>query len=130
MAGRARPESRKVLVRAAALGLLLLVSAPVLPASASEDRAAATQDGWWNRLQGPADGEPDGNPVRPLVPALPKPPTVPAGAIAAGVTAGQVDKVAAVGLDVALADGARIERLIRNAISAPRATPKAPRPVM
>lgn len=111
MAGRARPESRKVWVRAAALGLLLLVSAPVLPASASDDRAAATQDGWWNRLQGPADGEPDGNPVRPLVPALPKPPTVPADAIAAGVTAGQVDKVAAVGLDVALADGARLEGL-------------------
>jgi hypothetical protein len=111
MAGRARPESRKVLVRAAVLGLLLLVSAPVVPASASDDRAAATQDGWWNRLQGPADGEPEGNPVRPLVPALPKPPTVPADAIAAGVTAGQVDKVAAVGLDVALADGARIESL-------------------
>jgi hypothetical protein len=111
MAGRARPESRKVWVRAAALGLLLLVSAPVLPASASEDRAAITQDGWWNRLQGPADGEPEGNPVRTLVPALPKPPTVPADAIAAGVTAGQVDKVAAVGLDVALPDGAALEGL-------------------
>ena len=111
MAGRARPKSRKVLPRAAALGLLLLVSAPVIPASASEARAAATQDGWWNRLQGPADGEPEGNPVRPLVPALPKPPTVPADAIAAGVTAGQVDKVAAVGLDVALPDGATLERL-------------------
>ena len=100
-----------MLARGAGLGLLLLVSAPVVPASASEDRAAPTQDGWWNRLQGPADGEPEGNPVRPLVPALPKPPTVPADAIAAGVTAGQVDKVAAVGLDVTLADGARLERL-------------------
>ena len=98
--------------RALVLGLLLLVSAPAMPASASEDRAAATQDGWWNRLQGPADGEPDGNPVRPLVPALPKPPTVPADAIAAGVAGGQMDKVAAVGLDLALADGAVLETLI------------------
>jgi len=97
--------------RALALGLLLLVSAPAIPASASENRAAATQDGWWNRLQGPADGEPDGNPVRPLVPAVPKPPTVPADAIAAGVTGGQVDKVAAVGLDFALADGAALDTL-------------------
>jgi hypothetical protein len=97
--------------RAFALALLLVVSAPAIPASASENRAAATQDGWWNRLQGPADGEPDGNPVRPLVPALPKPPTVPADAIAAGVTGGQVDKVAAVGVDFALADGAALETL-------------------
>jgi hypothetical protein len=109
------------LVRAVALGLLLLVSAPVLPASASEDRAVATQDGWWNRLQGPADGEPEGNPVRPLVPALPKPPTVPADAIAAGVTAGQADKVAAVGVDVALADGARFEGLTLRLKESPAA---------
>lgn len=96
---------------ALSLGLLLLVSAPALPAGAAENRSVATQDGWWNRLQGPAEGEPDGNPVRPLVPALPKPPNVPVDAIAAGVTAGQVDKVAAVGVDITLADGAALEGL-------------------
>ncbi|MEW6477461.1 MAG: hypothetical protein AB1679_34865 [Actinomycetota bacterium] len=97
--------------RVLGLGLLLLVSAPVIPASAAESRGAVTQDGWWNRLQGPVEGEPEGNPIRSLAPAVPKPPTVPADAIAAGVTAGQVDKVAAVGLDLTLADGATLETL-------------------
>src|SRR5262245_32976152 len=111
MSGRARPEPLRTARRALALGLLLLVSCPALPAQAAETRGAATQDGWWNRLQGPAEGEPEGNPVRPLVPAVPKPPNVPADSIAAGATGGQVDKVAAVGIDVALADGATLETL-------------------
>jgi hypothetical protein len=111
MFGRARLKHRRAAVRVLALGLLLLVCVPVIPASAAENRGAASQDGWWNRVQGPAEGEPDGNPVRPLVPSLPKPPNVPTNAIAAGVTAGQVDKVAAVGIDVALADGATLETL-------------------
>jgi hypothetical protein len=105
MSGRARPG-------VLAFGLLLLVSSPAVPARAAADtRATATQDGWWNRLQGPADGEPDGNPIRPLVPAVPKPPNVPADAIATGTTGGQVDKVAGVGIDVALADGATLDGL-------------------
>jgi hypothetical protein len=93
------------------MGLLLLVTTPVAPAGAADSRGAATQDGWWNRVQGPAEGEPDGNALRPLVPAIPQPPNVPADAIAAGGGGGQVDKVAAVGIDVALADGARVEQL-------------------
>lgn len=101
MSGRARLEL-------IALGLLLLVSAPAVPARAAESRGAATQDGWWNRLQGPVEGEPEGNPIRPVVPAIPKPPNVPADAIAASTAGGQVDKVAAVGIDVALADGATL----------------------
>ena len=89
------------------LGFLLLAAAPASAArAAAESRAGATQDGWWNRLQGPAEGEPDGNPIRPFVPAVPKPPTVPGDAIATSAGAGQVDKVAAVGIAVALADGA------------------------
>ena len=95
-----------------AFGILLLVSSPAMPAgAAAENRGAATQDGWWNRLRGPVEGEPEGNPVRPLVPAVPKPPNVPADAIAAGTTGGQADKVAAVGIDVALVDGATLEGL-------------------
>jgi len=103
-----------VLFRSCALGigLLVLVSGPVGPAGAGESRGTATQDGWWNRVQGPADGEPDGNPVRPLVPAIPKPPNVPADAIAVGATAGQADKVAAVGIDLSLADGASVDGLV------------------
>jgi hypothetical protein len=105
MPGRAR-------LKVLALGLLFLLSAPAAPAQAAESRGAATQDGWWNRLQGPQEGEPEGNPIRPLVPAIPKAPNVPADAIAAGATAGQVDKVAAVGIDLALADGASLDGLV------------------
>src|SRR5437764_1467142 len=114
MFGRARPY-------ATVLGLLLLVAGPVWPARGAHadtagagagSRSSATQSGWWNRLQGPAEGEPDGNPVRPLVPAVPKPPTVPADAIATSAGAGQVDKVAAVALDLVLADGAAVDGLV------------------
>jgi hypothetical protein len=102
---RARPELL-------AFALLFLISASATPAQAAESRSAATQDGWWNRLQGPQEGEPEGNPVRPLVPAIPKPPNVPADAIATGATAGQVDKVAGVGIDVGLAEGATLDGLV------------------
>lgn len=95
-----------------AVALLFLLSASTAPARAAESHGAATQDGWWNRLQGPQEGEPEGNPIRPLVPAIPKPPNVPADAISTGATAGQVDKVAAVGIDVALADGATLDGLV------------------
>src|SRR5438105_708938 len=101
MSGRARPH-------AVFLGLLLAVGPVASARAASETRSAPTQSGWWNRLQGPAEGEPDGNPVRPFVPAVPKPPNVPADAIATSGGAGQVDKVAAVGIDLALADGAAV----------------------
>ena len=102
---RARPE-------VLALAVLFLVSAAAAPAQAAESRGAATHDGWWNRLQGPQEGEPGGNPIRTVVPALPKPPTVPADAISVGATAGQPDKIAAVGIDIALADGASLDRLV------------------
>jgi hypothetical protein len=105
MFGRARLE-------VLALAVLFLVSAAAAPAQAAESRGAATHDGWWNRLQGPQEGEPAGNPIRPVVPALPKPPNVPADAISVGATAGQADKVAAVGIDLVLADGATLDRLV------------------
>ncbi|HEX6379997.1 MAG TPA: hypothetical protein VF180_02005 [Acidimicrobiia bacterium] len=105
MSGRARLE-------VFALAVLFLVSASAVPAQAAESRGAATHDGWWNRLQGPQEGEPAGNPIRPIVPALPKPPNVPADAISVGATAGQVDKVAAVGVDLVLADGATLDGLV------------------
>jgi hypothetical protein len=95
-----------------ALAVLFLLSASAAPAQAAESQAVATQDGWWNRLQGPQEGEPAGNPIRPVAPALPKPPNVPADAIATSVTAGQVDKVAAVGIDVLLAEGAALDGLL------------------
>ena len=107
------PTSSRARLELLAFALLFLLSASAAPARAAESsHGAATQDGWWNRLQGPQEGEPAGNPIRPLVPAIPKPPNVPADAIAAGATAGQVDKVAAVGIDLALADGATLDGLV------------------
>lgn len=109
MSGPARPY-------AFCLGLLLLASGPVWTARAAQadgaSRTGATQSGWWNRLQGPAEGEPDGNPIRPLAPPVPKPPTVPADAIATSAGGGQVDKVAAVGIDLVLAPGDSVDGLV------------------
>lgn len=102
-----------------ALAVSFLVSASATPVQASESRGAVTHDGWWNRLQGPQEGEPADNPVRPLVPALPKPPNVPEDAISTGATGGQVDKVAAVGIDVLLADGATIDGLTLRLLESP-----------
>ncbi|MDQ3945827.1 MAG: hypothetical protein M3357_11880 [Actinomycetota bacterium] len=100
---------------AVAVLTMLVVTAPVRPAAAleagPEGTAKATQDGWWNRLQGPQEGEPEGNPVRPLVPAVPPPPTVPGDAIAVAVAAGQPVLVAAVGIEIALPAGALVESL-------------------
>lgn len=97
-----------------AVAVLALTAAPVWPAgaddAASAGTATATQDGWWNRVQGPQEGEP-ANPIRTLVPRLPAPPTVPATAIAVSSILGTPDKVAAVGLDVAIPDGGTIDSL-------------------
>ena len=93
------------------LGLLVLGAVSVWPARATDSAARATQDGWWNRLQGPVEGEAEANPIRPLVPALPVSPTVPGDAIAVGASGGQVDKIAAVDIEVALPAGARLEAL-------------------
>src|SRR2546426_3752571 len=81
---------------ASALGLVVATASVVGPAFALESdpngAAAATQAGWWNRLQGPVEGEPAGNPVRPLIPALPAPPTLPDDSIASGASGGQPGK--------------------------------------
>jgi hypothetical protein len=111
MSGGARLRFSGSVRRATGLGLLLLATTPVSPALAAESRGAVSQDGWWNRLQGPAEGEPEGNPLRPLSPLTPKPSTVPADAVATSGGAGQVDKVAAVGIELALPVGATVDGL-------------------
>ncbi len=116
-----RALSQRLALLAAAM--LVLVGAPVWSAAALEGgdtgAAAATQDGWWNRLQGPQESEPAGNPIRPLVPRLPAPPTVPADAIAVGAVLGQPDKVAAVGIEVALPPGGALDGLTLRLKEAP-----------
>jgi hypothetical protein len=108
-------RARCRLVALAMATALVFAAAPPPPAVALDagttGAAAATQDGWWNRLQGPQEGEPEGNPLRSVLPALPAPPTVPADAIAAGAAAGQQDKVAAVGIEVALPPGGLVGSL-------------------
>jgi hypothetical protein len=111
MSGGARLRFFGSVRRATALGVLLLATTPVSTALAADSRSAAVQDGWWNRLQGPAESEPEGNPLRPLIPPAPAPPTVPADVIATSGGAGQVDKVAAVGIDLALPDGVTVDGL-------------------
>ena len=100
---------------ATALGLVVATASVGGAAFALESdpngAAAGTQAGWWNRLQGPVEGEPAGNPVRPLIPALPAPPTVPDDSIAAGASGGQPDKVAAVGIEVAVPAGGHVDAL-------------------
>src|SRR5579884_1305962 len=114
------PMSGRAHRRAAFLGLPLLIIASGSPARAADGRpGVATQSGWWNRLQGPADGEPSGNPVRPLVPAAPSSGTVPSDAIAVSAGGGQVDKVAAVGVDPQLTGGAGVEAVWLRLVESP-----------
>jgi hypothetical protein len=102
-------------ILALALLTMLAVAAPVRSAGALDGdpvgTAVATQDGWWNRLQGPQEGEPEGNPLRPALPALPPPPTVPGDAIAVAVAGGQPVFLAAVGIQVDVPPEALVESL-------------------
>jgi hypothetical protein len=102
-------------ILAVAVLTMLAVAAPLRLAGALDGdpvgTAVATQDGWWNRLQGPQEGEPEGNPLRPALPALPPPPTVPGDATAVAVAGGQPVFVAAVGIQVDVPPGALVESL-------------------
>jgi hypothetical protein len=94
----------------------LLAAAMVLVGTGTAHAAEAptaqiNQDGWWNRFQGPQEGEPAGNPIRPVIPRIPAPPSVPADSIAVGASANQVDKVAAVGIDVLAPTGGTVEAM-------------------
>jgi hypothetical protein len=108
---------------ALALGMAVATALPAEPALALDPgatgAAAATQAGWWNRLQGSMEGEPPGNPVRPLIPAFPAPPTVPGDAIAAGASGGQPDKVAAVGIEVAVPTAGHVDALTLRLTESP-----------
>jgi len=108
---------------ALALGLAVATALPAGPALALDPgaagAAAVTQAGWWNLLQGPMEGEPAGNPLRPLIPASPAPPTVPGNAIAAGASGGQPDKVAAVGIEVAVPTGGSVDALTLRLTESP-----------
>ena len=106
----------RFLVAAALLTMSLLGFAP---ASAGAEEAIISQDGWWNRLQGPQPSEPT-NPLRPVIgPFISPPNSVPANAIAVGAQGGEPDKVAAVGIILDAAEGAIADRLILTLKEAP-----------
>lgn len=109
-----RVTARRALVALLIPAALLSAGVSAWPAGALDagagGAAAATQDGWWNRLQGPQEGEPE-NPIRPVAPPAPAPPTIPGDAIVAGAASGQPTWVAAVGIEVALPPGGYVDAL-------------------
>ena len=100
--------------RATAALAFLAASLPV--AAHAEGTATLTQDGWWNRFQGPIEvgpAEEPANPLRQTVnPQLPAPPTVPPNAIAVGGTDAEPTSVAAVGFILDDAPGAIVSQLV------------------
>jgi hypothetical protein len=103
----------------AVVAILTLAVAGWAVAPAGADEAIVSQDGWWNRLQGPQSNEP-ANPLRPAIgPLISAPNTVPANAIAVGAQGGEPDKVAAVGLVLDAPEGALADKLILRLKEAP-----------
>jgi hypothetical protein len=71
-----------------------------------------SQDGWWNRLQGPQEGEP-ASPIRGVIAPVPLgQTTVSADGLGVGAAAGDPDKVAAVGLVLTAADDVFVDSLV------------------
>lgn len=96
----------------AAAGILVALSAPTpLPVGAQTDGGDAqlTQDGWWNRLQGPIQAGPvqePSNPLRDTVnPQAPAPPSVPGNALAVGAAGGEAAAIAAIGIATGANEG-------------------------
>ncbi|MEY2457086.1 MAG: hypothetical protein QOK06_2180 [Acidimicrobiaceae bacterium] len=93
-----------VLTAVAATSFAVSAVAPTTAtAQASQVGATINQTGWWSRVnEVPASPLPG---VTLPVATVPAPPTVPAGAIAVSATAGQIDKVAAVGITPEVSSG-------------------------
>lgn len=73
--------------------------------------AILSQDGWWNRAQGPQEPEPE-SPLRPVIGGtVPAPSTVPADGLGVGAVLGEADKVAAVGFVLDAPLDAFVDRL-------------------
>jgi hypothetical protein len=93
---------------ARAVGLLLAAGLVAFTAvsgrpSAATDPPVVDQTGWWSAT---------GATVVPgVTPAIPAPPTVPAGSIAVGAVGGQTSMVAGVGLVIGAAPGATVTKL-------------------
>lgn len=104
-----------------AASVLLLASVPV--AAGASSTATLTQDGWWNRFQGPLSAGPAQEPANPLRqtvnPQIPKPPSVPNNALAVGGANGEPTSVAAVGFILDDTPGAVVSQLVLTLKEAP-----------
>jgi hypothetical protein len=100
-------------VTGAALAVtVLLALASSAPAQESPAEGILSQDGWWNRLQGPQEGEP-ATPIRGVLAPVPPPPnTVPPDGLAVGASGGDPDKATAIGIVLDAATDAFVDRLI------------------
>lgn len=99
-----------------ALLALSFVSAAAQAQAGAQSGATVDQAGWWSRVNAVPDSPVPGVTLPPLT--LPSPPSVPAGTMAVSVTAGQIDKVSAIGIRPELTDGL-VERAI---LAVPEAT--------
>lgn len=113
---RTTPRSRRAaIIGALTATALLLILASASPAQESGSEAILSQDGWWNRLQGPQEGEPP-SPVRGVIAPVPPPPnTVPADGLGVGASGGDPDKVAAIGIVLDAPADAFVDRLVLRA---------------
>ena len=110
---RIPPLSRRAAVAVAVLAVVVPIGlAASSPAQESGSQAILSQDGWWNRVQGPQEDEPD-SPIRDVLSPLPPPPnTVPDSGIAVGASGGDPDKVAAIGIVLEAPADAFVDRLV------------------
>ena len=76
------------------LWAIALAAVVLVPVTAQAQEPAADKDGWWNRVNS-QDGGLGGLPIAP-------PTTVPSDAFAVGLSRGQQDKVAALGIGLSL----------------------------
>lgn len=115
-----RPLSRRIGRAVAAFGF---VAASLPVAAHAQGTSTLTQDGWWNRLQGPLSAGPAQEPANPLRgtvnPQLPAPPTVPGNALAVGGTNAEPTSVAAVGFILDDTPGAIVSQLVLKLKEAP-----------
>ena len=102
---------RRALVLIALTALLSLSSAIASHAQVQtgSDAVSADKTGWWNSLQGIESGTPLA-PISGVYPGFPQQATgVPAGDFSSGLRAGDVDKVAAIGIVIDAPLGATVE---------------------
>ena len=117
---RTVPRSRRAAVVGAVLAVgLLFVMAGASPAQQDEAPAAIlSQEGWWNRLQGPQESEPS-TPLRGVLAPVPPPAnTVPPNTLAVGAAGGDPDKVAAIGIVLEGPIDGFVDRLVLTLVEA------------